>query len=114
VSPLLIFFTYTDPHTLEGRPETRIFWPAIVAISVLLAIQNRSRLTLHPNIICLVAYLAFAGASVLWASFSPERSFVRYLQQAIVVTSIVLPAMLATRTVDIMRAVFLCFAFALI
>ncbi len=113
VFPLLIFFTPDDPHALEGRPETRIFWPAMAAISVLLIVQNRSRLTLSPNIICLLAYLAFAGASVLWA-FSPERSFIRYLQQAMIVTSIVLPAMQAARTVDVMRALFLCFAFALI
>jgi exopolysaccharide production protein ExoQ len=113
VFPLSIFFTFTDPQSLEGRPETRIFWPAMAAISALLAVQNRSRLTLPPNIICLLAYLAFAGASVLWA-FSPERSFIRYLQEVMIVISIVLPAMLATRTADMMRALFLCFALALI
>ena len=37
-----------------------------------------------------------------------------YLQQVMVVTSIVLPVMLAARTVDIMRGVFLCFAFSLV
>ena len=35
------------------------------------------------------------------------------LQQVMIVTSIVLPAMLAARTVDMMRGLFLCFAFAL-
>jgi exopolysaccharide production protein ExoQ len=113
VFPLLIFFTFNEPQSLEGRPETRIFWPAMAAISALLTVQNRSRLTLPPNIICLLAYLAFAGASVLWA-FSPERSFIRYLQEVMIVTSIVLPAMLAARTADMMRALFLCFALALI
>jgi exopolysaccharide production protein ExoQ len=113
VFPLLVFFTPGDPHALEGRPETRIFWPAMAAISVLLTVQSRSRLILPPHIICLLVYLAFAGASVLWA-FSPERSFIRYLQQVMIVTSIALPAMLAARTVDMMRALFLCLAFALI
>jgi exopolysaccharide production protein ExoQ len=113
VFPLLTFYSPADPGTLEGRPETRIFWPALATISVLLTVQNRSRLTLPPNIICLFAYLAFAGASVLWA-FSPERSLIRYLQQVMVVISIVLPVMLAARNVDIMRALFLCFALALI
>src|SRR5208282_5475487 len=113
VFPLLFFFTPDDIHALEGRPETRIFWPAMAAISVFFTVQNRSRLTLPPHIICLLAYLAFAGASVLWA-FSPERSFVRFVQEVMVVTSIVLPAMLAARTVDMMRALFLCFSFALI
>jgi O-antigen ligase len=101
-------------NAADARPENRIFWPAMVAISVVLAVQNRSRLarlTLPPHIICLVAYLAFAGTSVLWA-FSPEHSFVRSVQQLMIVTSIVLPTMLADRTADIMRGLFLCFAFA--
>jgi O-antigen ligase len=113
VFPLLLFFTYSDINTLEGRLEPRIFWPAMAAIAVVLAVQNSSRLTLPPHIICLLAYLAFAGASVLWA-FSPERSLIRFVQQAMIVTSIVLPAILAARTADMMRGLFLCFAFALI
>ena len=115
VSPLLIFLTIPDVQTLqsmlEARLENRVFWPPIAAISVVLAVQNRSRLTLPPNIICLLAYLAFAGASVLWA-FSPERSLIRFVQQVMIVTSIVLPAMLAARTADMIRGLFLCFAFS--
>jgi hypothetical protein len=34
------------------------------------------------------------------------------VQQVMIVTSIVLPAMLAVRTTDMMRGLFLCFAFA--
>jgi exopolysaccharide production protein ExoQ len=116
--PLLLVLS--DPQTLhhatqaaEARPEPRFFWPAMAVISVLLSTQNSSRLTLPPHIICLLAYLVFAGASVLWA-FSPEHSFVRYLQQVMIVTSIVLPMLLAARTVDMMRALFLFFALALI
>jgi exopolysaccharide production protein ExoQ len=118
VAPLLIFVTTGPQHTLQGlmetRLENRIFWPAMAAISVILAALNRSRLgrlTWPPHIICLLAYLAFAGASVLWA-FNPELSFIRFVQEVMVVTSIVLPAMLAARTTDIMRGLFLCFAFA--
>jgi exopolysaccharide production protein ExoQ len=48
---------------------------------------------------------------VLWA-FRPELSLTRFVVQAMIVTSIVLPAMLADRTADMMRGVFLCFAFA--
>jgi exopolysaccharide production protein ExoQ len=116
--PLLLVLS--DPQTLhhatqaaEARPEPRFFWPAMAVISVLLSAQNSYRLTLPPHIICLLAYLVFAGASVLWA-FSPEHSFVRYLQQVMIVTSIVLPMLLAARTVDMMRALFLFFALALI
>ena len=115
ISPLLIY-TYSDFQALEARPENRIFWPAMAAIAVVLAAQHRSRLarlTWPPHIISLFAYLAFAGASVLWA-FSPERSLIRFLQQVMIVTSIVVPAMLATREADIIRALFICFAFALV
>ena len=115
VSPLLIFVTSPE-HTVEAllaehRPENRIFWPAMAAISVVLAVRNRSRLTLPPNVICLLAYLAFAGASVLWA-FSPETSFIRFIQQVMIITAIVLPAMSAARTADMMGGLFLVFAFA--
>jgi exopolysaccharide production protein ExoQ len=95
---------------MESRPENRIFWPAMAALSVVLAVRNRSRLTFPPHIICLLVYLAFAGASVLWA-FKPELSFIRFVQQLMILTSIVVPAMLAARTADMMRGVFLCFAF---
>src|SRR6516162_6701099 len=118
VSPLFIYFTTSDLNTLqniiEPRLEPRIFWPAMAAISVVLAVRHSSRLgrlSFPPNIICLLAYLAFAGASVLWA-FRPELSFIRFVQQVMVVTSIVLPAMLTVRTADLMRGLFLCFAFA--
>src|SRR5579884_1382455 len=119
VSPLLDFFNPTDEQAMlngSASLDNRIFWPAMAAISILLAMQNSSRLaklTWPPNIKCLLAYLSFAGASVLWA-FSPASSFVRFVQQAMIVTSIVLPAMLAAREADMMRGLFLCFAFALI
>jgi O-antigen ligase len=119
VSPLFNYFTPLDiqaVHNGVARPENRIFWPAVAAISVILAVQNRSRLaklTWPPHIICFLAYFSFAGASVLWA-FSPESSFVRFVQQAMIVTSIILPAVLADRAADMMRGLFLCFALALI
>ena len=115
VFPILTFVTSSNgPTTLqiESRPEPRIFWPAMALISVLLVAQNHSRfrrLTWPPHIVCLLNYLAFAGASILWA-FSPQSSFVRFVQQAMIVTSIVPPTMLAARTVDMLRGLFLCFA----
>ena len=48
---------------------------------------------------------------MLWA-FKPELSLTRFVLEVMIVTSIVLPAMLADRTADMMRGVFLCFAFA--
>lgn len=116
VSPLIIYTcSPTDTLCLMGaRPENRIFWPAMAVIAVFLALQNRSRLrrlSVAPHIICLVAYLAFAGASVTWA-FRPEISSIRFAQQMMIVTSIFLPALLAARSADMMLGLFLCFACA--
>jgi O-antigen ligase len=101
---------------MESRTEQRIFWPAMAAISVVLVVLNYSRLrrlTWPPHIICLFAYVVFAGASVLWA-FRPELSFIRFVQEVMVLISIILPAMLAVRTANMMRGLFLCFALAAI
>src|SRR5437588_880230 len=78
-----------DLSTTETRLDNRLFWPVMAAISVILAVQRRSRLRkpLPPHIICLLVYLAFAAASVLW-SFNKEASFIRFSQQAMVITSI--------------------------
>jgi O-antigen ligase len=124
VAPLLLLDTgdaSTGSWSVESnlqalttpRLEHKIVWPALAAISLVLAVQNRSRLAFPPHIKCLLAYLAFAGASVLWA-FKPEISFTRFMLQVTILASIVLPAVLAVRTADMMRGVFLCFAFAAI
>lgn len=115
-SPLILSLCNPlDPKcVLESRPENKIFWPSMALISVIFALQNRSRvgrLSLPPHIVCFLAYLAFAGASVAWA-YKPELSFIRFAQQVMIVISIVLPALLATRTADMMLGLFICFACA--
>src|SRR5437763_11217762 len=80
VAPLLLFVAPPGQNMLEARLENRIFWPIMVAISVVLIAQDRSRRgrpSLPPHIICLLLYLAFAGASALWA-FSPGSSLIRF------------------------------------
>jgi O-antigen ligase len=116
----LIVFAFPPAAGLQGimesRTEQRIFWPAMAAISIVLVVRNWSRLRRNafpPNITCLLAYLAFAGASTLWA-FRPELSSIRYAQEMMVLASIVLPAILAPRTTDMMRGLFLVFAVAAI
>jgi exopolysaccharide production protein ExoQ len=117
VLPLFLYFNPTTDEAIANgvsRQENKIFWPIMAAISVILAVQNHHRLTKlswAPNIICLLAYLAFAGVSALWA-FRPEISFTRFALEVMVVISIVLPAMLASRTCDLMHGLFLCFALA--
>src|SRR5882762_7685413 len=70
----LIYYAFPPAAGLQGilasRTENGIFWLAITAISVVLALRNHSRLgrlTVSPRSICLLAYLMLAGASVLWA-----------------------------------------------
>ena len=113
VGPLLSHYQpVQNIQAAEAEWHNRIVWPVMAASSVVLAALNRSytgKRALPPNIICLLAYVAFAGASVLW-SVKPEVSFIRFTQQAMIVTSIILPAMLAVRTADVMRSLFLCFA----
>ena len=73
---------------VEGQQVHRIFWSAMAASSVVLVMRNRSRigkLILPPHITCLLAFLAFAGASALWA-FKPELSFIRFTQEAMLLT----------------------------
>jgi exopolysaccharide production protein ExoQ len=117
IAPLIYFAFPPSPGlqgVLESRIENRFFWPAAAGISVLLAARYSSRLgrlSVPPNITSLLAYLAFAGASVAWA-FRPELTLVRFVQEVMVLMAIVLPGMLAARNADIMRGVFLCFAFA--
>jgi O-antigen ligase len=92
----------------------RIFWPVISAVSLVLVAQNQfrlSKLTLPPHVKWFLAYVAFAGLSVLWA-LKREISFIRYTEQLMIITSIVPPALLAARRVDLMRGVFLCYALA--
>ena len=120
INPCLEFASSTPTFSLQAASlqaaapglSGRIFWPAIFAVSLVLAARNQfrlSKLTLAPHVKWLLAYVAFAGLSTLWA-FKPEISFIRYTQQLMIVTSVVLPALLAARTVDLMRSLFLCYA----
>ena len=113
IFPLIIASCAPDDSAclLEARPESKIFWPALALISLVWAAQNWSRLRFPPLVVWLFVYLAFAGLSVSWA-FKPEISFIRFAQQAMIVVSIVVPALLAARNADLMRGLFLCFALA--
>lgn len=118
LSPLILSFCNPlDPIcTLESRPENKIFWPAMAVIAVIFAAQNASRvarLRLPLHLVCFLFYFAFAGASITWA-YKPEISFIRFAQQAMIVISILLPALLAARTVDMMFGLFIAFAISMV
>ena len=117
VAPLLLFFTFTPLSVLgvyETRHEHKFFWPTLAGAALLFVAHNLSRgqkVSYPPHILCLLAYLVFAGMSTLWA-FSPPHSVIRFTQQVMVVASVVLPAMVVSRSPDLLRGAFLCFAFA--
>lgn len=103
-----------DSACLAGLPPVaKVFWPLLFVATLAIALPDRARLAVPANMKCLFAYLGFAGASVLWA-FKPELSFIRYAQQVMVVTCVVLPILLADTRVDFVRILFLCFATATI
>jgi exopolysaccharide production protein ExoQ len=110
IAPMLMF-EFPGTGGTPDRVENKIFWPLVTAITLVCwALRNRSRLTWPPHIVWFFAYLALAGASILWA-FKPEISFSRFAAQMMMLISIILPAMLATRTADLLRGVFFCFVF---
>ncbi len=116
----LIYFSFPPSAGLQGllesRIENRVFWPVLAAVAIVVAMQRLARgdrLALPPNIIALCAYFGLAGASIGWA-FKPEFAFVRFLQEAMVLTAVVLPALLSNPNANIMRGVFLCFAVGVI
>jgi exopolysaccharide production protein ExoQ len=111
--PVILSLTCGDDQNclLEPQLENKLFWPILAIAAVIFVISNRSRLIVPSHIVCLFAYLGFAGLSITWA-IRPEPSFIRFVQQAMVVTCVVLPALIAPRRADLMRGLFLCFAIA--
>src|SRR5262249_38265059 len=123
ISPFLLYINMAPREGLSvqaqlerimaPRIENKIFWPAMAAMALVLLVRNLSGIKLPLHIKWLFAYLFFAGLSVLW-SFKIDISAVRFIQQAMIVIAIVLPALLSAPTTDMMRALFLCFALAMI
>jgi exopolysaccharide production protein ExoQ len=109
---IIVTCSPTDTACLyEARPESKIVWPVLAGVALLVSLLNWSRLRFPPILITLFAYLALAGLSVTWA-FKPEISGVRFLQQAMIIIAIVLPAMIAARSTDLVRGLFWCFSIA--
>ena len=91
VSPFLIYLNSSGAvskdavSTLIKLPESHlenmIFWPAVTAISIVLAMRSSHRFAFPPHIICLFAYLAFAGTTVFWA-FSSGALVLKVLRRS--------------------------------
>jgi exopolysaccharide production protein ExoQ len=111
--PLYEFFyplSLDGGGNLEAGIPNRIFWPTMAVLTAIIVARNLSRFDRHlfpSNIVWLALLLCLAGFSVSWA-FDPKASFTRFSQQAMVLASITLPGLLATRA-DLVRGLFLCF-----
>ena len=113
--PLYVYLTttYTSGKSVHSalqnlmmaNPTNKIFWPMLAVIAVCMIALNWSRMRFPPHILFLMAYLGFAGASVLWA-FKPEFTFQRFVLQVAVLACVVFPVTLAGRSVDVLRALF--------
>ena len=108
ISPMLMF-VYPTKDITASHLENQVFWPLVTGIALGCLALRSARLTWPPHIIWLAAYLALAGASILWA-FKPEFSFTRFNTQMMMLIAIIPPAMVAARTADMLPGVFCCFA----
>jgi len=119
VQPLILFFTTAGVNSsstamVDVRYENKIFWPVLAVIAIILVAGNPSRrIKLAPHLVWFCAYLTLAGLSAVWA-YAPASSFIRFVQQLMVCASVLLPAMMASRTADMMRGLFWCVAVAAI
>jgi O-antigen ligase len=118
ISPLAEFFgTTADIRSAEPGLINRLFWPLLTLATIILVARNFSRLRkaafFTPPLISLIALVAFAAASIMWA-YKPPVSATRFLQQSMILACLIIPGMLAPRTSDLMRGAFLCLALAAI
>jgi exopolysaccharide production protein ExoQ len=97
----------------DGKPriENMLFWPMLAGVVLLLAVANSSKLDkgffLSPPIVALVAYLAFAAASIGWA-YSPDSALSRYLLQVLAVIIVIVPYALPIPTTHTLQRLQLC------
>lgn len=97
----------------DGAPrvENILFWPTLAAIVLALVFHNRSLLDRgffkSLPIASLVVYLAFAGASIIWA-YKPDYAFNRYVLQLLAIIIILLPYALPIDTSRTVQRLHVC------
>jgi len=102
----------------DGQPRifNMLFWPLLAAVTLALALCNRSRLDWNffwsPPIVSLAAYLLFAAASIGWA-LQPEYSSTRYFAQLMAVICVIVPYALPIPIKNTMPLLHLCSAIAM-
>jgi exopolysaccharide production protein ExoQ len=104
------------PDDGKGRAENILFWPILAVLVLTLIFQNRAqvdhRFFRSVPIASLIAYLAFAAASVTWA-FSPDHAFSRLVVQVLALIVVVVPHALPARGKHAIPGVYLCYVIAL-
>lgn len=97
--------------------QNRAFLLALLAATLLLALINRSRLSMHrlwsPPIVSLAAYLVLCGASVAWA-YAPGIAFNRFCLEMMILIPLILPFALVSPTRDTVRSVYWYYILAII
>lgn len=104
------------PDDGKGRVENILFWPLLAMVVLTLVFNNRSlidwRFFQSLPIMSLIAYLAFAAASVTWA-FSPDLAFSRLVVQVLALIIVVVPYALLARGKYPIQGVYTCYVMAL-
>jgi exopolysaccharide production protein ExoQ len=105
------------PTEGNERAENILFWPVAAGLTLTLVFRNWARIDFRffrsLPIVSLIAYLAFAAASVTWA-YSPDFAFSRLVLQVLALIVVVVPYALPIRTKYTISAVHLCYAVALV
>ena len=97
----------------DGKPriENMLFWPALAGIVLALAAYNYSLLDkgfiFSLVVTSLVAYMAFAAASITWA-YDANSAFTRYMVQLLIVIVVLVPYALPIDTSRTMQRLHVC------
>lgn len=105
------------PTVENERTENILFWPVLAGLTLTLVFINSEKIDYKffrsLPIASLIAYFAFAAASVTWA-YSPEFAFKRLVGQVLVFIVVIVPYALPIRAKNIIPALHLCYAIGLV
>jgi exopolysaccharide production protein ExoQ len=104
------------PDDGKGRVENIMIWPLMAILALTLFFQNRAlvdyRFFRSLPIMSLIAYLAFAGASVTWA-YNSDFAFSRLIVQVLALIVVILPQASRARVASAIPSVYPCYVIAL-
>src|SRR5579871_4369114 len=105
------------PDDGKGRIENELFWPVAATLTLALVLPNWARIDRRffrsVPIMSMIAYLAFAAASVTWA-YRSDFAFSRILVEVLAFIVVVVPYALPIPTKNILPGVHLCYFIALV